>query len=62
MSIEPLGIYWSEILIEVDIFPFKKIHLKMSSAKWRLFHLALNELTKAELLSIEPFELNFIWN
>ena len=31
--------------IEIHTFSFKKIHLKMSSAKWRLFGLGLNELT-----------------
>ena len=35
---------FSEILIEINIFSFNKIHLKMLSGKWRLFHLRLNEL------------------
>ena len=43
-SMGPLGTNFSEILIEIHIFSFKKIHLKMSSAKWRLFCLGLNEL------------------
>ena len=30
------------ILIEINTFSFKKMHLNMS-AKWRLFHLGLNE-------------------
>ena len=34
----------SEILIEIYTFPFKKTHLKISSAKWRPFCLGLNEL------------------
>ena len=33
------------ILIEIHTFCFKKIHLKMSSAKWRPFCLGLNVLT-----------------
>ena len=37
LLIGPLGTNFSEILIEIQTFSFKKIHLKMSSAKWRLF-------------------------
>ena len=44
LLIEPLGTNFTEILIEIHTFPFKKIHLKMSSAKWRIFGLGLNEL------------------
>ena len=33
----------SEILSEIDTFSFKKMHLKMSSAKWWQFCLSLNE-------------------
>ena len=36
---------FSEILIEIQVFSFKKMHLKMSSAKWRPFCLGLNVLT-----------------
>ena len=43
---EPLGTNWSEILIGIQIFSFKKMRLKMSSAKWRLFCLGLNVLTR----------------
>ena len=42
LLIGPLGINVSEILIEIHIFSFKKIHLKMSSGKWRPFCLGLN--------------------
>ena len=42
--IGPLGINFSDILIEINTFSFKKVHLKMSSAKWRLFRLGLNVL------------------
>ena len=42
-----LGINFSEILIGIHTFSFKKIHLKMSSAKWLPFCLGLNVLTKA---------------
>ena len=37
LLIEPLGTKFSEILIEIHTFGFKKMHLKMSSAKWPPF-------------------------
>ena len=43
-SMGPLGTNFSEILIEIQTFSFKKMHLKMPSAKWRLFCLGLNVL------------------
>ena len=42
--IGPLGTKFSEILIEIHTFSFKKIHLKMTSGKWRPFCLGLNVL------------------
>ena len=45
LLIEPLGTNFSEILIAIHTFPFKKIHLKMSSSKWRPPCLGLNVLT-----------------
>ena len=44
LSIGPLGTNVSETLIEIHTFSFKKMHLKMSSGKWRPFCLGLNEL------------------
>ena len=44
LSIGPLGTNFSEILIEIYTFSFKKMHLKMSSGKWRPFCLGLNVL------------------
>ena len=44
LLIGPLGINFSEILIGIQTFSFKKMHLKMSSAKWRPFGLGLNVL------------------
>ena len=35
LSIESLGTNFSEILIEIYTFSFEKMHLKMSSARWR---------------------------
>ena len=43
-----LGTNFSEILIEILTFSFKKMRLKVSSAKWRLFGLGLNELSIKE--------------
>ena len=44
LLIEPLGTNFSEILIQIFIFSFKKMHLKMSSGSWRPFWLCLNVL------------------
>ena len=33
LLIQPSGKNFSEILVEIDVFSFKKMHLKMSSAK-----------------------------
>ena len=44
LLIRPLGTNFSEMLIEIPTFSFKKIHLKMSSGKWRPFCLGLNVL------------------
>ena len=42
--IRPLGTNFNEILIEILIFLFKEMRLKVSSAKWRPFCLGLNVL------------------
>ena len=52
LLIGPLGINFSEILIKINTFSFNKMHLKMSSAKWHLFHLGLNELMQDSNISI----------
>ena len=44
LLIGPLGTNFSEILIAIQTFSLKKMHLKMSSAKCRLSRLGLNEL------------------
>ena len=44
LLIGPLGTKVSEILSGIQIFSFKKMHLKMSFAKWRPFCLGLNVL------------------
>ena len=45
LLIGPLGTNFSEILIEMHTFSFKKMKMKMSSGKWRPFCLGLNVLT-----------------
>ena len=47
--IGPFRTNFSEILIRIQTFSFKKMHLKMSSAKWRPFCLGLNELTSIQI-------------
>ena len=42
LLIGPLGTNFSEMSIEIHTFSFKKIHLKLSSGKWRPFQLGLN--------------------
>ena len=44
LLIGPLGTNFNEILIDIHKFSFKKMHLKMSSAKWRPFCLGPNVL------------------
>ena len=46
LLIEPLGTNFSEIWSKIHTFSFKKMYLKLSSAKWRPFCLGLNVLSK----------------
>ena len=55
LLIEPCGTNFSEILIGIHTFSFKKIHLKMSSAKFGPFCVGLNVLISAS----EP--ITFRW-
>ena len=48
LSIGPLGTNFGEILIKIQTFSFKKMHLKMSSVKWRPFCLGLNVSNQQE--------------
>ena len=62
LLIRTLGTNFSEILSEIHSFSFKKMHLKMSSAKWRLFRLGLNELNRLFMLSITLLVIHtYIW-
>ena len=45
LLIGTLGTNFSEILSEIHTFSFKKMHLKMSSGRWRPFCLGLNVLS-----------------
>ena len=45
LLIEPLGINFSEILIEIHAFSFNKMHLKVSSGKWQPSCLGPNVLS-----------------
>ena len=49
LLIGPLGTKFSEILIKIYTFSFKKINLKVSSGKWRPSCLGLNELIRLYL-------------
>ena len=44
LSIWSLATNFNEILIKIQTFPFKKMHLKLSSGKWRPFCLGLSVL------------------
>ena len=44
LLIGPLGTNFNKILIGVQTFSFRKMELKMSSAKWRPFYIGLNVL------------------
>ena len=57
LLIGPLGTNFSEILIQIKIFSFKKMHFKLSSAKWHSFCLGLNLLNKLHFLILlwKPF-------
>ena len=52
LLIGPLGKKISEILIEIQTFPLKKIRLKMSSAKWGPFRFGLNVLISKNVYKI----------
>ena len=52
LSIGPLGKNFNDILIRIQIFSFKKLRFKLSSAKWRQFCPGLNVLIS--LLVLKP--------
>ena len=46
LLIQTLGTNFSEILSSIHTFSYKKMHLKLLSAKWQPFCLGLNVLNK----------------
>ena len=58
LLIEPIGRNFSEILIEIYTFSFKKMHLKISSGKWPPLCLGLNGL-KVDLFVISSINKSF---
>ena len=57
LSIGLLQTNFSEILIEIQIFSFMKMCLKVSSAKWRPFRLGLNVLTGITMTLMNNYNL-----
>ena len=55
LLIGPLGTSFSEILIEILTFSFKKMRLKVSSAKRRHFCLGLNVLSISPSIPVHGF-------
>ena len=58
-----LGTNFSAILIKIQTFSFKKLHLKMLSAKWRPFCLGLNMLIwiLLDALNFSPLFISLMW-
>ena len=59
LLIGPLGTNFSEILIEICTFSFRKMHLKMSSGKCRPFCLSLNVLTCVVLCGVRSRKISW---
>ena len=59
LLIRPLGINFIDILIEILLFSFKKMRLKVSSAKWRPFCVGLNVLSTCISISCVDATLTF---
>ena len=63
LLIGPLGTNFNENLIGIQTFSFKKMHLKMSSAKWRPFCLELNVLRAYQRWQVfagdNPYKMQF---
>ena len=61
LLIRPLGTNFSEILFRNQTFSFKKMHVKMSSAKWRPLSqwVKLNSEICRYLLSVSNVDTNF---
>ena len=53
LLIGPLGTSFSEILIGIQTFLFNKMHLKMSSGKWRPSCLGFNALNNDIIIGVD---------
>ena len=65
LSTGTLEINSSQILFDIQLFSFKKIHLKMSSGKYRQFCVGLNVLTSTICVTFVSLRLklySFIWD
>ena len=62
LLIEPLEINFSEVLIEINTFAFKKMHLKVSSAKWWRFCLGLEVLSEPTIWQAYNRLLKWSWS
>ena len=62
LLIGPLGTNLNETVIEIYIFSFKKMHLKLSPGNWRPFHLGLNVLTHWWLIKMADILQMALWN
>ena len=61
LLIGPLEINFIEILIGIQTFSFKIMHLKMLSAKWRPFCLGLNVLKYKQLGATDTIGVCKVW-
>ena len=61
LFIGPIGTTFSEMVIEIHTFSFKKIQLKMSSVKWRPVCLGLNVLKQIELYHVTEPKIGATW-
>ena len=72
LLIRPLGTNFSEILVKIHIFSFKKMHLKMLCGKWRPFCLGLSVLRYGRVIKrivndpnldiITHDDFQYLWN
>ena len=60
LSIGTLATNFNEISIGIQTFSFKKMHFKMSSAKWRPFCLGLNELSCSSSFSTVIRDIRYL--
>ena len=62
LLIGTLGTNFSEILIEIHTFSFKKMRFKMLATKWRPFCLSLNELSDLIIVWIHQLSSSITMN